>query len=370
MDRRKLRSLLICSTVGFGCSSDGEQAPASSTTSTGAATETGSSTGSSTAEPTSSTSQTSTGGSTAGTTQDNPSSSSGVPAECEGDPIAGVGGVAIPLEDVEFRNAFDPTDPQSYDPRDAAALPGPVMADAWGDRSAGAHGTLAAFPPGFVAPLHTHSHAYDGVVLRGTMTNPFGVDLESLLDADPENDHGRTQLGPGSYWHVPAGSQHTTTCVGPEVCLFYFHAEDLFDFAPIVDENGALLRGVELERPSDDATLLPADALEFAGEPGSFVQFAPAWGDMAASAHGTFGLFDAGAASPVHVHSAAYYGVVIGGGLTNPFDFDGAPPTLQVGGYWEVPADSVHVTACEAGENCLFYFHAAEGFDFTPLCEQ
>ena len=127
------------------------------------------------------------------------------------------------------------------------------------------------------------------------MTNPFGTDLDPFLD-DPAT-HGDVVLTAGSYWHVPAGSQHTTTCVGPEVCWFYFHAEEAFDFAPIVDMDGALLDGIELETPPDDAVLLPNAELEFAGEAGSFVQFAPAWGAMAEGAHGTFGSFEAGAAS-------------------------------------------------------------------------
>ena len=299
-----------------------------------------------------------------------PGTTTGEAMMCIDDPPLGVGGQAIQLEDFEFRNAFDPMDATVYDPEDVEALPGPLMVDTWGDRARGPHGTLGVFPPGFVAPLHTHTHAYDGVVLRGQMSNPFGSDLEPLLDDDPANDHGQTVLSPGSYWHVPAGSQHTTTCLGPEVCWFYFHAEDLFDFAPLVDEMGELLPDLELEPPHADAVLLPNADLQFAGEPDGFVQFAPAWGSMADDAHGTFGLFGAGATSPVHVHSEDYYGVVVSGTLTNPFDFEPDPPLLQTGGYWEVPADSVHVTACEDGEACLFYFHSRGGFDFTEVCEE
>ncbi len=278
-------------------------------------------------------------------------------------------GEAIPLGVFEFRNAFDPQDPRVYDPSDAASLPGPLMVDAWGDRSSAAHGTLGVFPPGFAAPLHTHSETYYGVVLRGQMTNPFGTDLEVFLDGDPNNNHGQVRLGPGAFWVVPRGSQHTTTCVGPEPCWFYFHAEAAFDFSPIVDATGALEPGLSLGTPHPDAILKPEVDLEFAGEPGSFVQFAPAWGDMQASAHGTFGLFNEGAASPLHVHAEEYYGIVIRGELTNPFNLDRSPPTLTTGSYWRVPSGAVHVTACTDGMPCLFYFHARNAFDFTPVCE-
>ena len=289
---------------------------------------------------------------------------------CLKDPDLTIEGETVPIQDFEFRNAFDPNDQTSYDPDDVASLPGPLMVDSWGDRSTAAHGTLGVFPPGFSAPLHTHSNDYHGVVLRGEMTNPFGTDLERFLDGDPANDHGDVRLGPGSYWYVPAGSQHTTTCVGPEVCWFYFHSEALFDFAPLVDGNGQLNPGVTLEAVPGDAVNLPSGDLQFAGEPDSFVKFASAWGDMSSQAHGTFGRFNAGASSPVHVHSNAYYGVVVSGEVVNPFNLKDADAVLRTGGYWSVPAESVHVTGCASGQDCTFYFHARAGFDFTPTCDQ
>lgn len=316
------------------------------------------------------------GDTVAGSSTD-PAASSGTGGEdttgggaCLDEPAPGAAGQAIPHDQFQFRNAFDPSDETIYDPGDVAALPGPLMVDTWGDRAQGPHGTLGVFPPGFVAPLHTHTDAYDGVVLRGQMSNPFGTDLEAQLDDDASNDHGETVLGPGSYWHVPAGSQHTTTCLGPEACWFYFHAEDAFDFAPIVDGEGALVPGVTLEDPDPASVLLPNAELEFAGDRDSFVQFAPAWGSMADDAHGTFGEFEAGAVSAVHVHGEDYYGVVITGTMSNPFDQRRSPPLLTTGGYWSVPADSVHTTTCDSDVACLFYFHARGGFDFVPLCEQ
>lgn len=289
---------------------------------------------------------------------------------CVESPDLTIEGTAVPISGFEFRNAFDPSDATIYDPSNVGALPGPLMVDSWGDRSASAHGTLGVFPPGFAAPLHTHTSDYHGVVLRGELTNPFGTDLDVFVDADQTNDNGSVTLGPGSYWYVPAGSQHTTTCVGPDVCWFYFHSEAAFDFAPIVDADGGLLPGTTLEAPASDAVLLPRDQLAFAGEPGSFVQFAAGFGTMAAGEHGTFALFNAGAASPSHTHSAEYYGVVVSGDLANPFNLAADSPRLETGGFWSVPADSVHVTECAAAAECLFYFHSRAAFDFAPLCEQ
>ena len=95
------------------------------------------------------------------------------------------------------------------------------MGSAWGDRSSGAHGTFGLFPGNAASPLHNHSGAYHGVVISGTMTNPFGNEANPL------------KMGPGSYWFVPAGADHVTACISEAPCMFYFHAEGAFDFTPI-----------------------------------------------------------------------------------------------------------------------------------------
>lgn len=92
------------------------------------------------------------------------------------------------------------------------------MSTVYGDRANGAHGTFGTFPPNFVTPFHTHTAAYNGVVVKGVMTNPF-----QGQDAPPT-------LEPGSFWHVPAGSPHATACVSNVPCEFYFHAGAGFDF--------------------------------------------------------------------------------------------------------------------------------------------
>lgn len=95
------------------------------------------------------------------------------------------------------------------------------MADAYGDMSAGAHGTFAKFPPNFDSGIHTHSGAYHGIVVKGVMTNPFKG------ETDPP------KLEAGSYWYVPANSVHSTACVSDAPCEFFFFAESKFDFLPL-----------------------------------------------------------------------------------------------------------------------------------------
>jgi len=96
---------------------------------------------------------------------------------------------------------------------------GPVQfADAFGSRETGPHGTYGKFPGGFETPGHTHSHAYQAVVLQGQMTNPF------------EGEENPPVMGPGSYWSVAAGDVHTTACVSEEECVFLMWGGENFDF--------------------------------------------------------------------------------------------------------------------------------------------
>lgn len=95
------------------------------------------------------------------------------------------------------------------------------MGAAWGDRAKSEHGTFGKFPANFITPFHTHSGAYHGVVIAGTMTNPFA------------GENNPPTMAPGSYWYVPAESVHATACVSETPCQFYFHADSAFDFVPV-----------------------------------------------------------------------------------------------------------------------------------------
>ena len=94
------------------------------------------------------------------------------------------------------------------------------MGAAYGNRGTGGHGSFGTFPAAFITPFHTHSGAYHGIVIAGTMTNPFKGEKTPL------------KMGAGSCWYVPAGSVHATACVSETPCRFYFHAASAFDFTP------------------------------------------------------------------------------------------------------------------------------------------
>ncbi|MBT4905336.1 MAG: DUF4437 domain-containing protein [Rhodospirillaceae bacterium] len=95
------------------------------------------------------------------------------------------------------------------------------MATAFGDRATGQHGTFGKFPANFITPVHTHTGAYHGIVVKGVMTNPF------------KGETAAPELGAGSYWYVPAGSAHATACVSDTPCEFFFFADQGFDFHPV-----------------------------------------------------------------------------------------------------------------------------------------
>ncbi len=112
--------------------------------------------------------------------------------------------------------------------------------------------------------------------------------------------------------------------------------------------------------------VIPANSIEFQ-EMAPFVKMGTVAGDMSAGPHGTFGIMAAEDGSPRHTHSGAYHGVVLSGTMVNPFGREANPPEMTAGSYWYVPAGVEHITACVSKVPCLFYFHANEGFDFTPV---
>lgn len=95
-------------------------------------------------------------------------------------------------------------------------IPGVDFAAVYGDWAEGAHAKFARFAPGMVAPLHTHTHAYHGVVVQGEFTNPYPGEQGVVMR-------------PGDYWYVPAGMAHSNECVSDEPCVFFTYGDALWD---------------------------------------------------------------------------------------------------------------------------------------------
>ncbi len=225
------------------------------------------------------------------------------------------------------------------------------FAKTWGDMGFGAHGTFADFAEGSAAPDHIHSNTYYGVVISGTVKNPFGNEPNNAVTS-------AKALPAGSFWSVPANAVHTTACADGSNCLFYFHSRKHFDFDVDISDG---------DTSGENSQQISVDEIRANLEPVSpFAKMYTVWGDRAAGAHGTFGEFTPGGMSPGHTHGFSYHGVVISGIMVNPFEeqtINDAQP-LETGDYWFVPANVEHVTACISAEPCLFYFHSEGGFDF------
>jgi quercetin dioxygenase-like cupin family protein len=92
---------------------------------------------------------------------------------------------------------------------------------------------------------------------------------------------------------------------------------------------------------------------------------APVMGDFTAGPHMSLIRFPAGFASPVHTHSATYYGVVAAG--TARHYEPGRPETetvLTPGSTWVMPGGLPHVSECLPGAECIFVLYQDEPLDF------
>ena len=110
---------------------------------------------------------------------------------------------------------------------DPTGAPGVKVAELWGDHRTGPFGAIFRLPPGFSAPLHTHTHAMKVVILSGTyIQGPEGK---------PE-----FRLGPSSYLMQPGGTyRHTTSCDPASECIFFVESSGAFDLHPAAAESAA-----------------------------------------------------------------------------------------------------------------------------------
>ena len=95
------------------------------------------------------------------------------------------------------------------------------------------------------------------------------------------------------------------------------------------------------------------------------LQAAPAYGDLAHGAHGTFIKMPAGFVSPIHTHTGDYWGVVISGVGANGVPGSTDVP-LPVGSYWFQKGGERHITKCLSPNECIFFINQPSKFDYLP----
>lgn len=112
---------------------------------------------------------------------------------------------------------------------------------------------------------------------------------------------------------------------------------------------------------------LPANKVQFGAtgvktEVGE-LKAGPAYGDPSKGRHGTFIRMPAHFVSPLHTHTADYFGVVIQGVGVNTQQGNIDVP-LPVGSYWFQKGKESHVTKCISDTECLFFIYQPDKFDY------
>ncbi|GGE16644.1 hypothetical protein GCM10011360_01750 [Primorskyibacter flagellatus] len=96
------------------------------------------------------------------------------------------------------------------------------------------------------------------------------------------------------------------------------------------------------------------------------VHAAPVHGDFTKGAHVTFVRFKAGQATPVHIHSHEYTGIIVSGvGRHYEPDKPETEVDLPAGSTWYIGANVPHISACNARSDCVFALIQDEPFDYV-----
>lgn len=92
-----------------------------------------------------------------------------------------------------------------------------------GDRFVEPYMAMVHLPAGLVSPAHVKTANMFGVIVSGTMTH-------IAVDADPSS---KILLPAGSFYNVPAGLAHVSSCVSETDCVAFLYQDGAFDFLPI-----------------------------------------------------------------------------------------------------------------------------------------
>jgi quercetin dioxygenase-like cupin family protein len=101
---------------------------------------------------------------------------------------------------------------------------GAQVANLTGDIFKGAYTAFAKVPAGQVHPLHTHSAEVTAIVVSGTFT------------VTPEGGTEK-KLGPGSYFTVPGGVKHMSSCAAGAPCVLFQQGPGKFDMKLVAEKT-------------------------------------------------------------------------------------------------------------------------------------
>lgn len=129
------------------------------------------------------------------------------------------------------------------------------------------------------------------------------------------------------------------------------------------------IANVTLAQENIPSSSLPANKVQF-GPTGvktevGELKAGPAYGDLSKGRHGTFIRMPAKFVSPLHNHTADYFGIVVEGVGVNTQPGNADVP-LPVGSYWFQKGKENHVTKCISDTDCLFFIYQPDKFDYVP----
>lgn len=206
----------------------------------------------------------------------------------------------------------------------------PEMAALWGDRSMGASGNEEKQPAGKVSALHVHPSDTYAMVIQGRMTHAF------------EGGPAAVELGPGSFYTLPAGAPHTSACLDGSDCLIAYWQPGKLGYEEVKSGSHSVV-APGIARPAASILLAPSS-------PGALLT-ALLWGEPTKGKTGILEGQEPGAEAPAHTYAGDVHGVVIAGRAAVSIG-GGARRTLGPGSYYVVPAGKAITARCEGPEAC------------------
>jgi anti-sigma factor ChrR (cupin superfamily) len=113
------------------------------------------------------------------------------------------------------------------------------------------------------------------------------------------------------------------------------------------------------------ATLVGVEELKWVDVPNTPVKMATVKGDSAKGAHASFLKLPAGFSAPLHSHTADHHVAVVSGTMVLTPE-GGTAKKLGPGSWFEFTGKKKHVTACDAGADCVIYVVSKGAWDLVP----
>ncbi len=109
-------------------------------------------------------------------------------------------------------------------------LSGVKLAVLAGDTKKGPYGALLRLPSGYTSPLRALGGAYEAVEIAGTSSHWM----------KGEDGTKAKKMTPGSYWSIPAKTEHVSACAPGTDCVIYMWQKTKYDVLPVKDDKAAL----------------------------------------------------------------------------------------------------------------------------------